>query len=300
MSTLANMYDDIKSSIDKPAPTYAFNVGKDLNNPQAVQWTNIATRESDKLADSCAKKILLDIYCKIVPLDSDFVNGNRGMMKQDVDAFLNNKNMSATQYFTSCYEKTKSPLLEFVLRSCNNIGRKFMEDAKETLKDAQKNDLSIPPPNADPDSEDTENQLGDVIGTKDKPADMEYEEFIDKIKKKTIKRVISEVSDLINNKKYSKDTDTNLADVNNDLPMEESSVSIAADWLTKQLWNENGLSDNQVEMIIGSAIREATFNIIDSAFQQPFSDMRNYRTNIRLGKGIVVNESAINYIREQK
>ena len=325
MSELTSMYDSLKKEIDRPAPSNLMNVGGINNSPVATQWRNMAAKEADKLTDGCAKKVLLDIYCKIVPLDNDFVKGNQGLMKQDVDSFLANKGQTAIQYFTSGCEKTKAPLLEFIVRSCNNIGRKFMEDAQETLKDAQKNNISVPPPSADVESLDTINQVADITGSKEKNPDLEYEEFIEKIKKKTIKRIIDEVSELINTKRESKKTELNLSnppstdlgtppttddtaastgseaslDSMPELPKLESTISIATDYLNMKLWDESSnLSEKQKEAIIGLAIRESTFNILDTVFKQPDTDLRYYRTRIKLGKGVVVNESALSYIKE--
>ena len=56
--------------------------------------------------------------------------------------------------------------------------------------------------------------------------------------------------------------------------------------------------EKQKEAIIGLAIRESTFNILDTVFKQPDTDLRYYRTRIKLGKGVVVNESALSYIKE--
>ncbi len=42
-----------------------------------------------------------------------------------------------------------------------------MEDAQETLKDAQKNNISVPPPSADVESLDTINQVADITGSKE-------------------------------------------------------------------------------------------------------------------------------------
>jgi hypothetical protein len=145
--SLTDFYDKLKSGISQNKPVVNPNLmnvatnGNLQSSPGAVAWNNQAVRERDKLKEGCCKRILLDIYCKILPLDQDYIDGNQGKMKSDVDSFLANKNMTASQYLTSGYDKTNAPLLEFLLRSTDLIGEEFMKEAKETLNDAQENDV---------------------------------------------------------------------------------------------------------------------------------------------------------------
>ena len=153
--SLTDFYDKLKSGIDRDRPKPGSNLmtvggpGNAQSNPGALAWRNQAVRERDKLKEDCCKKIIIDIYCKTLPLDKDYIDGNQGQMKSDIDSMLASKNMTATQYLTSAYEKTKAPLLEFVLRSTDLIGAEFMKEADETLKDAQENNVKIPAPEAD-------------------------------------------------------------------------------------------------------------------------------------------------------
>ena len=142
--SLTDFYDKLKTGLSQDRPTVNPNL---INvNADSTAWRNQAAKERDKLKEGCAKRILLDIYCKILPLDKEYIDGNQGQMKSDIDSFLANKNMTATQYLTSGYEKTNAPLLEFLLRSTDMIGAQFMKEADETLKDAQKNNIQLPPP----------------------------------------------------------------------------------------------------------------------------------------------------------
>lgn len=383
---LSELYDEIKAGTNMPVAPYKAPIT--LGSPGASAWRNIAAKECDTLKDQSAKKILLDIYCRIIPLDSNFVAGNQGMMKSDINNFLANKNMTATQYLTSCKEKTEAPLLEFILRSCNNIGKQFMKEADETLKDAQANDINVPPPKADVESEENQNMLVDV------KKDSEYDEFIGKLKKKTMDQIVKDVSEIITNKKQEKEmtfdsapkTESSIDDLgklsdmvdqgqnrmttakkihgedspefkaaqraakqasqiydkelreykktlkkdpepkpetpttntvsptpqplprpmNPALPgtntsnlTPESAISVVVDHVHKRLWKENvELSSEQQEEIIGMAIRESTLNMIDVAFKQPGSELKQFSSRIRFGKGTVVTESAIMGILE--
>jgi len=201
--SLTELYDEIKAEVSpRPVVTPSFplaTTGPLQNSPGALAWRNQAANQCEVLKDQCAKKILLDIYCRVIPLDSEYVTGNQGMMKADIDKFLTNKNMTGTQYLTSCREKTNAPLLEFIIRSCNNIGKQFMKEADETLKDAQEKDIQVPPPVADADDEETQNQLVDV------QKDQEYESFIDTLKKKTIDKIVDDVTKVIENNKETQD-----------------------------------------------------------------------------------------------
>ena len=72
-----------------------------------------------------------------------------------------------------------------------------MEEAKEELKDAQENGEDVVAPTTpDPETDDEiQNQLVDI---KD---DTEYDSFVDTLKKKTIDKIVSDVTKIINDKK---------------------------------------------------------------------------------------------------
>lgn len=302
---LTQFYDDLKSKLDQPdgpAPNAIRVGGVPINGvsqtPGAIAYRRKALGECDRLKNDCRKHILLDIYCKILPLDSDYVCGHHGQMKSDIDSMLAHKDMDATKYLTSCYEATHAPLVEFILRSTDMIGRQFMEEADETLKDAQKNDLAVPPPEADIDSKEVGDQLVDVKN------DSEYETFIDKLKEKTVNKIVSDVSKLINSKKEEKDMTfdpkpdaaTSSAE---EAPAMESTVLAGLNYLEKKLLKENVSVDEQTqEEMIGMAIREATLNQIDLVFRQPNSDFKSFSSRMNFGRGYIINEAAANYITE--
>lgn len=296
---LTKFYDDLKSKLEEDdAPTINnIRVGGaplkgTMEHPGVVKWRTKASNEAEKLKDNCRKHIILDIYCNILPLDQDYISGHRCQMKSDIDNMLDKKNMTPTQYLTSCFESTNAPLLEFILRSTNNIGKQFMEEANETLKDAQENDIAVPEPTAPVEEDEIEGQLVDVKN------DTEYSTFIDKLKQKTIDKIVDDVSKIINNKKEEKEMtfDTTPEDAG----VTESTVGVCMDYIEKKLITENvELNPDLQEEIIGMAIRESTMNQIDLAFGLPNSSFRNFASQIRLGKGAVLNESAITYLAEK-
>jgi hypothetical protein len=233
--------------------------------------------------------MLVDVYCKIIPLDDEYVAGHHGQMQADVDGMLASKGMTASQYLTSCYESTKAPLVEFILRSTDLIGRQYMEEADATLKDAQENEINIPEPkDIDPEDKKIEDQIVDI------KEDPEYETFIDKLKKKTIDKIVNDVSKIINDKKEEKKMTFDTASESS----MESVVTIGMDYLQKKLWeNSQDLTESQQEEMIGLAIREATLNEMDLVFNMGGS-INEYATRIRFGRGYVINESAVTVLKE--
>lgn len=300
--SLSNFYDELKDELKKNDSSSYPNMMKvgvgnvGLNHPGAIRWRNIAAKECDKLKDNCRKHILLDIYCKIIPLDDDYVQGNMGKMKSDIDAMLASKGMTATQYITSGYDQTKAPLLEYILRSTDMIGRQFMEESDKTLKDAQEKGIEVPEPIAPTeDDKDIENQLVDI---KD---DNEYSSFINKLKEKTINKIVKDVSDIINDKKEEKKMTFDPKPIADEEAEMESTVSIALNYLNQKLMTESideGITPSIQEEILGYAIREATLNQMDLVFNQKGSDFKSFASAIRYGKGALVNESAVSFIVE--
>jgi hypothetical protein len=288
-ASLTDLYADLKKDVENPI------IKKPMLMPDESSWRNKTNIECDKLKDACYKRILLDIYAKVVPLDSSYVAGNMGVMKDDIDSFLQSKNMSATEYLKSCRESTKAPLLEFVIRSCNNIGKAFMEEAEETLKDAKANNINAPLPMADPDTEEINNQLVDVQN------DDEYETFVDKLKKKTIDKIVDDVSTIINKKKEVDDLSFNPKSTIDSAPEFESVISVAIDHIAYQLMKENiDITEDLYDDMIGLAIREATLNLIDRTFKQPMSDIKTFSSKIMYNKGSLINESGMISFLESK
>lgn len=298
-ANLTRFYDDLKQKLNNDETSNNMvNVkigdGGFNNSPNALAWRNKAVQCCDHLKDKCHKHLLLDIYCKILPFDKEFIDGHQAIMKDDINSMLDNKGMSATQYMKSCYESTNAPLLEFIIRSVNNIGKSYMEEANEILKDAQEGDAIVANPQ-EPDTEDekVKNQLVEIT------SDMEYESFIELLKKKTIDKIVDDVSNIINDKKEEKDMTfdtTPIADLEEKF---ESTTSIALNYIHQKLMKENTeISSKMQNDMIGMAIRESVMNVIDAVFKQPEGEFREFASRIRFGKGIIINESAVNYFKE--
>ena len=82
-TNLTQFYDELKqklnndetptTNVTKISTTYG---GPLSNSPNAVTWRNKAAMQCNHLKDCCHKQLLLDIYCKILPLDKEFIDGN--------------------------------------------------------------------------------------------------------------------------------------------------------------------------------------------------------------------------------
>jgi hypothetical protein len=58
---LSEIYDEIKAEVNQPIQQVtSVNTG----SPDTSTWRNVAAKECETLKDQCAKKILLDIYCR--------------------------------------------------------------------------------------------------------------------------------------------------------------------------------------------------------------------------------------------
>lgn len=172
--------DDYKSNFDR-----SWNKDIDIN--------------CHKLKDKCCKKIILDIYCKIIPLDHHFVKHNCGMMGKDVDNFLARKGMDGYSYMTAAKESTNAPLLKYLLNIAESVSYKYFEAASKEKKENGEKGIHLPP--KDPTITDEENMDDQLVDAKN---DTEYKQFIHTLKKKTMDKIVNDVSNLISDKKQEK------------------------------------------------------------------------------------------------
>lgn len=285
--SLTQFYDQLKTELDADKPKFGAGPGNgpSLDNPaMATSWRNQAVKERDKLKNDCCRKIIIDIYTKTVPFDKDYVDGNKGVFANDIDTFMNDKNTTPYEYLRSAYEKTKAPLLEFLIRSADNMGQQFMTEAEATLKDAQEKKLDVPTPKADIESKENQSQLIDVN------KDMEYQTFVDKLKEKTINKIVNDISRVISDKKAEKNMEFDTTPPPADIA--ESVVAVGLDYLSKKYLKEGvEINEEMREKHMGLAIREACLNQLDVVFAQPFSEFKQIASKIRFGKGVLINES---------
>lgn len=273
--SLTQYYDDIKSGTGKSEidPVSLNDNMVDISKPNGINlWNTKINNNVDKIRTNCRKRIILDIYAKILPLDDDYKDRNSKVVTMDVDNMLKQKNMDSNQYFKSAFESTKAPLLEFVLRATDRIAKAYLEEANEVLKDAKdKNENPVIP-----DTDEAENQVVDIT------SDNEYENFVDKLKKKTVDKIVNDISGIIKDKKETEKMTFE--------PKQESTIGICMDYLQKNI-NES-VDNNQRDLLMALSIREATLNQLDIVFNQPNKELKLFESMIRYGKGYIINESA--------
>ena len=160
-------------------------------------WGQDLTKHCHHLKDKCCKKIVLDIYCKIIPLDNKFVKQNPVMMSKDIDNYLAAKGMDGYSYMTAAKEHTKAPLVEHLLQIADNVVEMYVAEATKEKQENGKKGIHLPPKNLEMDAEMDE----EIVDAKQDP---EYKSFIKTLKEKTMDKIVKDVSNLINDKKDEK------------------------------------------------------------------------------------------------
>jgi len=258
-------------------------------NTSRVAYRTQCVSESEKLVDDCCKKVVVDIYVKCLPFDDQYKAANPNLGVDDVDAMLSAKNMTATQYFKSACEATGAPMLEHVWGVIQEIGKTFVEEAMEVKDEADEKGVGeeVTPPKSE--DQDIDSKLVDVTG------DMEYEDFIEKLKKKTINAIVADISALIIDRKKKNDMKFDPAPEQNDpdqANLEESTFVKGVTHITRCFLKEGwDLPENQ-DPIFGLAIRESVLNEVGRAFNLGL-ETASFDRMIKLGKGVVITEAAI-------
>ena len=217
-SSLVNLYDRLDAQKKTSNTTSNFNFSDDnpemelpadvpsaVQNPPATQdrlpapSPAFTPKNCHKIKDKCCKKIILDIYCKIIPLDNHFVKHHHGLMSQDVDNFLAKKGMDGYSYMTAAKESTKAPLLSYLLNIAEAASYAYYEAAAKEKKENGEKGIHLPP--KDPTIADEEKVDEQLVDAKN---DLEYKEFIHTLKKKTMDKIVNDVSNLISDKKDEK------------------------------------------------------------------------------------------------
>ena len=154
-------------------------------------------------------------------------------------------------------------------------------------KTAEENNINPPEPKADLSDENVDSQ---IVPIKD---DMEYESFMQTLKKKTIDKIVKDVSSIINSKKEEKDMefDSDNSNSEDNPELKESAVFEAMNRINNILLKENRTMDT--DSILGVAIREATLNELDRVFNQSSGNFKEYASNLRFNKGYIITESFI-------
>ena len=280
---LSKFYNDLKASLADTNPVEPITA-----NPTDNMFHTKLIKKRDDLQNDCCKHILLDIYCKILPLDGDWIGKHMHHMHHDIDSMIGKRNMNAIQYMTACKESTNAPLLEFILRSTNLIGSSYMEEASKEA--AEEKSTTGSNPVTPKDAKITDSQITDMIV--DIKQDPEFKSFIDKLKKKTTDKIVNDVSKFIINKNEDKnmrfDTKNNTTN--------ESAFNTSMEYFQTRLIREGVelTNSDDIEEMIGMCIREATLYEINRVFNQLPIQFNRYAESINNGSGIIVNTKSVN------
>lgn len=272
MKTLLEDYEDIVKRVSTN------DIQSEILPPMTkAQYQNKITDNCAKLKEAGAKKVLLNIYMQILPLDDEYKNGHRGILKGDVDSLLNSKSCNAYTYFRDAAKNTQAPLLEYIVRCLDTMGDMYMEEAEERQKENEENNINIPPEDVNPDNEeDIDNALVDIN------TDDDYESFVNNLKKQTIDKIVSDITELINSEDQDKNMQFNTSAVS------ESAAQVAISYLSAKQAKDPAFHEITQDDMIGLAIRESVIYEIDHMFKQARSSFQEYTSRVKLGKSIVL------------
>jgi len=283
-NTLTNFYQSLKTNINSPDGD---NIPPSGTIPSDQATPRSIAAQGDKLADDGARHVLVQTYGNMLPHDKSWVQGNQGVVQSDVDKFLLSKQQSPMQYLRSCKEATKAPFLDLLINYCEALSREYVDNANQIVREAYEAGIVIPIPEAN------FNDEAPTAQTVDLGKDMEYTEFLDRMRSQTKAQIIEDVTGVINSEKKSDDlrfnpqpkTETGIPEI-----LESVHYKIAKNNINiEEASNYDSINEN----IMGLAIREATLNILDATFLQEQTGVKDLINRIAYNKGVIVNESTV-------
>ena len=277
---LMSVYNNLKREEDEQVEI----VNQPRMNPNA-QLDPGMRREIDKMGDQhrehVCKRILLDIYCRIIPLDKSYIDGHRGELQGDIQKFLDKKGTTALQYIVDSRNKTSAPLMDYLTTAANNSKQEFVQTTTEEMNRDLKETGKLPTLRAVGPDFSIENELEDI---KDDP---EYQAFVSKLKEKTSETVVKDVTNVLEKEAQGKDLKFNPT-------TEDSIIEQSMRFMNVKLIQENVDVNKEIEeKMIGYAIRESTLNTIDKVFNHP----PRSKGSISLNHGYIVNTDTLKQIQ---
>lgn len=292
MSDLMNTYEQLRQRYDEPmGGPNPVQQSKPLirsvnpTNPKMHAFRSQLSKEGERMREECCKRILLDIYMRTLPLDEDYVRGNMGMFRDDIDRMLTSRGMTALQYFQSAYNETKAPLLEYVLRSVDAVVGEFREDAEIGRVEADKRNMNLPVPTVA--EEDIERAVADIT------SDAEYENFIEVLKKKTIDRIVDDVSRIIERDPITPAKPTPIAPRANLSVESASPFEVAMNHAVKLMTKINPDKTGADDPVLATAMRESCMYTIGMVMGLEDGNMKQFESKLSLNKGVLITESGI-------
>lgn len=283
-------------------------------------WRQKINHHCDKLKNRCCKHFILDIYCRTVPLDHDYVCKNKRMLSDDIDIFLDKKKMSPLEYLTAAKDETKAPLLQHLLDESDMLTHDYYEKAYKEMTENEKRGIKVKV--NEPTVEDQAELDRSLVDTTE---DSEYKQFVQTLKEKTRDKIIKDVTNLIEAKDADKDLEFKPGEgdkpnkkMQNELEQkakakaraefrpeeekdekvkEESVLLQCMDFGSKKFLKEEiEMTPELNEQMIGLAIRESTLCNIDKVFKMRnhAEELQKLSTNLFLDKGFVFNKENLN------
>lgn len=158
------------------------------------RWREKLNKHCDSLKDKFCRHILVDMYCKIIPLDHDYVCKHQQRMANDIDDFLANKGMTSYQYLTAAKENTKAPLIDFILREADRTAKEYYERCCKKIREDKKKGINR---YAEEANTDFNTMQAYTIGVRENP---EYIEAAKLLYEKTLKKAVSDVKEIVDSK----------------------------------------------------------------------------------------------------
>ena len=283
-------------------------------------WRQKINHHCDKLKNKCCKHFILDIYCRTVPLDHDYVCKNKRMLSDDIDIFLDKKKMSPLEYLTAAKDETKAPLLQHLLDESDMLTHDYYEKAYKEMTENEKRGIKVKV--NEPTVEDQADLDRSLVDTTE---DSEYKQFVQTLKEKTRDKIIKDVTNLIEAKDADKDLEFKPGEgdkpnkkMQDELeqkakakaraefrPEEEEDEKVKKESVLLQcmdfgskkfLKEEIEMTPELNEQMIGLAIRESTLCNIDKVFKMRnhTEELQKLSTNLFLNKGFVFNKENLN------
>ena len=201
----------IKISLSNDIIDRMKSLNQEYDNPMSRQyaydfdnrWREKLNKHCDDYKDKFCRHILVDLYCKIIPLDHDYVCKHQHRMASDIDDFLANKKMTSYQYLTAAKENTKAPLIDFILREADRAAKQYYEACCKEMNENCKKGIKLDPKKAKDDKKSLQEATERIR------KDSEVQLSVDRLAEKTKKAVKDGVEGAIvdNKDQYNKEND---------------------------------------------------------------------------------------------
>ena len=254
------------------------------------RWREKLNKHCDSLKDKFCRHILVDMYCKIIPLDHDYVCKHQQRMANDIDDFLANKGMTSYQYLTAAKENTKAPLIDFILREADRTAKEYYERCCKKIREDKKKGINR---YAEEANTDFNTMQAYTIGVRENP---EYIEAAKLLYEKTLKNAVSDVKEIVDSKDQ-------YPDENKQDPMDSfaKQVKDKNGKEVKKTKEEKEAEDNQkAEEVIGAIKEETKKELVQEYADAIRAEKTKKELNFETNEDLVPNKDGIALQRQIK